>query len=420
MDHFEENVVQQELEDDPDATELEDNSLHEESSPEADTSSIIDEPPSPTRRGPGRPKGSRTRPKDQRSPRKRPSGLKLKLKAVSRGTPVLANIPVAPPPKNRLTLKLRLPNTLRSSDDAPPEDSINPFDEVLLREEADTSHSAITRDDKQRFERARLAAEAKLPPPVYAFTPSTPLSAFPSTPGQIGLLTTAPANDGLRIKQIRFGDYDIDTWYDAPFPEEYSNLPEGRLWMCEFCLKYMKSRFSASRHQLKCKARHPPGDEIYRDGGISIFEVDGRRNRIYCQNLCLLSKMFLHQKSLFYDVEPFLFYVMTETTDVDNGAHFVGYFSKEKSSPKGYNLSCIMTLPIRQRSGFGQFLIDFSYLLSRKEQRPGTPERPLSRLGALSYKNYWLLAIMRYLHTRSPNETLTVEGLFKTFCGNTN
>lgn len=31
--------------------------------------------------------------------------------------------------------------------------------------------------------------------------------------------------------------------------------------------------------QLKCKARHPPGDEIYRDEGISVFEVDGRKNK---------------------------------------------------------------------------------------------------------------------------------------------
>jgi len=46
--------------------------------------------------------------------------------------------------------------------------------------------------------------------------------------------------------------------------------------------------------------------------------------------------------------------------DSDTGTHFVGYFSKEKSSPKSYNLSCIMTLPIHQRKGFGQFLIDFS------------------------------------------------------------
>lgn len=110
--------------------------------------------------------------------------------------------------------------------------------------------------------------------------------------------------------------------------------------------------------QLKCKVRHPPGDEIYRDGRISIFEVDGRKNKIYCQNLCLLSKMFLDHKSLFYDVEPFLFYVMTETNE--DGAHFVGYFSKEKLSPKNYNVSCIMTLPVRQRQGWGNLLIDFS------------------------------------------------------------
>ena len=59
-----------------------------------------------------------------------------------------------------------------------------------------------------------------------------------------------------------------------------------------------------------------------------------------------------------YDVEPFLFYVMTEVDEV--GARFVGYFSKEKRSHKDYNLSCIMTLPVRQRQGFGNLLIDFS------------------------------------------------------------
>lgn len=120
--------------------------------------------------------------------------------------------------------------------------------------------------------------------------------------------------------------------------------------------------------------RHPPGDEVYRDGHVSIFEVDGRLNKvcvymlrfsikpnmsqIYCQNLCLLSKMFLDHKSLFYDVEPFLFYVMTEVDE--GGAHFVGYFSKEKKSPKDYNVSCIMTLPVKQKSGWGNLLIDFS------------------------------------------------------------
>jgi hypothetical protein len=32
---------------------------------------------------------------------------------------------------------------------------------------------------------------------------------------------------------------------------------------------------------MKCKARHPPGDEIYRDGNVSVFEVDGRKNKVW-------------------------------------------------------------------------------------------------------------------------------------------
>ena len=74
--------------------------------------------------------------------------------------------------------------------------------------------------------------------------------------------------------------------------------------------------------------------------------------------MCLLAKMFLDHKTLYYDVEPFLFYVVAELDE--RGSHFVGYFSKEKRSPLNYNVSCIMTLPIRQRRGWGNFLIDIS------------------------------------------------------------
>lgn len=213
--------------------------------------------------------------------------------------------------------------------------------------------------------------------------------------------SSAETGTASPIKCIRFGEFDIDTWYQAPYPEEYSMVPDGRLWICEFCLKYMKSRFMAQRHRLKCKMRHPPGDEIYRDGNICVYEVDGRKNKIYCQNLCLLAKMFLDHKTLYYDVEPFLFYIVTEGDST--GDHFVGYFSKEKRSPMNYNVSCIMTLPVRQRRGWGNFLIDISFLLSKKEGRTGTPEKPLSDLGLLSYRNYWTLAVFYYLRT-APDE----------------
>lgn len=59
---------------------------------------------------------------------------------------------------------------------------------------------------------------------------------------------------------------------------------------------------------------------------ISVWEVDGKRYKQYCQNLCLLAKFFLDHKTLYYDVEPFLFYVMT-IGDAE-GCHTVGYFSK--------------------------------------------------------------------------------------------
>ena len=46
----------------------------------------------------------------------------------------------------------------------------------------------------------------------------------------------------------------------------------------------------------------------------------------YAQNLCLLAKLFLDHKTLYYDTDPFLFYVMCKLDE--HGFHLVGYFSK--------------------------------------------------------------------------------------------
>ncbi|KAM4523990.1 histone acetyltransferase KAT6B isoform 2-T7 [Odontesthes bonariensis] len=205
---------------------------------------------------------------------------------------------------------------------------------------------------------------------------------------------------------IEFGKYEIQTWYSSPYPPEYSRLQ--KLYLCEFCLKYMRSKNILQRHTKKCGWFHPPANEIYRKDNLSVFEVDGNVSKLFCQNLCLLAKLFLDHKTLYYDVEPFLFYILTKNDE--KGCHLVGYFSKEKLCQQKYNVSCIMIMPQYQRQGFGRFLIDFSYLLTRQERQAGSPEKPLSDLGRLSYLAYWKSVILVHLY-KHPDKHISVKGI---------
>ncbi|KAL7408984.1 acyl-CoA N-acyltransferase [Mrakia frigida] len=170
----------------------------------------------------------------------------------------------------------------------------------------------------------------------------------------------------------------------------------GDLFVCDGCFKYMREFDSYEGHRRLCKSSHPPGTLVYQKDGVSIWEVDGAKERLYCQNLSLFGKLFIDQKTIFYSA--FTFYVMTDAK-TSKSDFVVGFFSKEKISYDDYNLACIITFPPFQKKGFGRLMIEFSYCLTLQSPTPGTPERPLSDLGLKGYLSFWTSVLVSVLRT---------------------
>ncbi|EOD29800.1 putative histone acetyltransferase [Emiliania huxleyi CCMP1516] len=219
------------------------------------------------------------------------------------------------------------------------------------------------------------------------------------------------------IQTVEIGRFEVDTWYFSPFPDEYAQ--QRKLYICEFTLKYMKRRSTYLAHCEREQSRQPPGQLIYRCDApplrreclaagmeqpkqLSVFEINGSDSKVYCQCLCLLAKLFLDHKTLYYDVDPFLFYVLCEV-GADGGHRIAGYFSKEKTSSEHNNIACILVLPQHQRKGYSKLLIDCAYQISIREAKVGSPEKPLSDLGLLSFRSYWTQILLQTLSDHRGN-----------------
>ena len=56
-------------------------------------------------------------------------------------------------------------------------------------------------------------------------------------------------------------------------------------------------------------------------------------------------------------------------------------------------------------------MIDLSYALSRQDGILGSPERPLSDLGLISYRSYWKDVIVRYILTLQDDQKFSIREL---------
>ncbi|KAK3173556.1 hypothetical protein OEA41_006887 [Lepraria neglecta] len=185
------------------------------------------------------------------------------------------------------------------------------------------------------------------------------------------------------IKEVVLGDVQFDTWYPSFYPEELKACP-------------------GQQNPL-------PGKQIYTRSLHSIYEVDGEEHQLFAQNLSLFAKLFLDNKSIFYDVTSFNYYLLVHTPPSSTATpQIIGFFSKEKMSWDNNNLACILVFPPWQRKGLGKILMGVSYELSRREDRIGGPEKPLSELGRKGYMQFWQARVARTVLGLKAKNTLSV------------
>lgn len=126
--------------------------------------------------------------------------------------------------------------------------------------------------------------------------------------------------------------------------------------------------------------------------------------KLFCQNLSLFAKLFLDNKSVFFDVTGFNYFLLVFSRREPSSPassppkhQICGFFSKEKLSWDNNNLACILIFPPWQRKGLGSLLMGVSYEISRMEGIMGGPEKPISELGRKGYGRFWGAEIARWI-----------------------
>ncbi|AMD21768.1 HFL088Wp [Eremothecium sinecaudum] len=171
---------------------------------------------------------------------------------------------------------------------------------------------------------------------------------------------------------------------------------EGQYWLdllyvCEYCFKYYDDGDELLTHEKICIYKSKaPGRIKYASPEYTIRRVKGTKHELLCQCMCLFTKLFLDNKSVYFKLTSYEFYIVYQNKSTKP----LGFFSKDLYSYHKNNLACILVFPPYQKMGLGTLLIEFSYRLSKHEGLISGPELPLSPFGLIGYLKYWSFAIL--------------------------
>lgn len=192
----------------------------------------------------------------------------------------------------------------------------------------------------------------------------------------------------MEVKNQELGNEEGYTAEATADETEHDSSWLDMLYVCDFCFKYTDILEEFQIHYEICCAaqkKYVFGKMCYRDKQHTIRRIRGSKHKLFCQNLSLFTKLYLDNKSVFFDVDYFTYYVIYDNYSLKP----LGFFSKEQLSLERNNLACILVFPPYQRQHLGRKLIELSYELSKSQYLISGPEQPLSPFGLVGYLRYW-------------------------------